>query len=41
LIIKTHRLYMPAGRGKIPAGEMNDLVAYLRSLFPEDEETEW
>lgn len=34
-------LYMPAWRGKIGAGEMSDLVAYLQSLFPEEEEMEW
>lgn len=30
-------LYMPAWRGKIAEGELNDLVEYLFSLEPEDE----
>ena len=30
-------LYMPAWRGKITEGELNDLVEYLFSLEPKDE----
>ena len=30
-------LYMPAWRGKIAEGELNDLVDYLLSLEPEEE----
>ncbi len=34
-------LYMPGWRGKIATGELDDLVAYLQSLFPEDEALDW
>ena len=34
-------LYMPPWRGKIAAGELNDLVAYLNSLTPKGEKLEF
>ncbi len=34
-------LYMPPWAGKIAPGELEDLVAYLQSLFPEEEGLDW
>jgi len=34
-------LYMPAWRGKVTEGELNDLVAYLTSLLPKGEKLEF
>ncbi len=34
-------LYMPAWRGKIAEGEVNDLIAYLTSLLPKGEKLEF
>ena len=34
-------LYMPAWRGKIAEGELNDLVDYLKSLLPAGEIVEF
>ena len=34
-------LYMPAWRGKITEGEVNDLIAYLTSLLPKGEKLEF
>lgn len=34
-------LYMPAWSGKIGPGELDDLVAFLRSLFPKEEKREF
>ena len=34
-------LYMPSWRGKISPAQLDDLAAYLESLFPEDEELDW
>ena len=34
-------LYMPAWRGKIAQGELDDLVAYLVSLLPKGEKLDF
>jgi mono/diheme cytochrome c family protein len=34
-------LYMPAWRGKIQEGELNDLVEYVMSLLPKEEKSEF
>lgn len=34
-------LYMPSWRGKISAGELDDLATYLRSLLPEGDDLDW
>ena len=34
-------LYMPAWRGKIAQGELEDLVAYLNSLLPKGEKSDF